>query len=94
MKARVLIIEDVKEMADLIRMYLQKEGMDASICETGEDALAQFPEGVIAVAGGQVAFDVRSNRRGLVVGCPDKHAAQPLRLLIAQFVAEIDFAVQ
>jgi two-component system response regulator RegX3 len=29
-------------MADLIRLYLQKEGMDASICETGEEGLAQF----------------------------------------------------
>jgi DNA-binding response OmpR family regulator len=41
-QARVLIIEDVKEMADLVRLYLQKEGMDAEICETGEAALAQF----------------------------------------------------
>jgi two-component system response regulator RegX3 len=41
-QARILIIEDVKEMADLIRLYLQKEGMDASICETGEEGLAQF----------------------------------------------------
>lgn len=29
-------------MADLVRLYLQKEGMEASICENGEDALAQF----------------------------------------------------
>jgi DNA-binding response OmpR family regulator len=42
MQARVLIIEDVKEMADLIRMYLQKEGMDAALCETGEAGLEQF----------------------------------------------------
>ena len=42
MQARVLIIEDVKEMAELVRLYLQKEGMDAAICETGEEALAQF----------------------------------------------------
>ena len=42
MQARVLIVEDVKEMADLICMYLKKEGMDAEICETGEEALARF----------------------------------------------------
>ncbi len=42
MQAKILIIEDVKEMADLIRLYLQKEGMDAHICETGEEGLAQF----------------------------------------------------
>ena len=42
MQARILIIEDVKEMAELIRMYLQKEGMETEICETGELGLAQF----------------------------------------------------
>jgi two-component system response regulator RegX3 len=41
-QARVLIIEDVKEMAELVRLYLQKEGMDAGICDTGEEALAQM----------------------------------------------------
>jgi two-component system response regulator RegX3 len=44
MQARILIIEDVKEMADLIRLYLQKEGMDATICETAEEGLARFDE--------------------------------------------------
>ncbi len=42
MQAKILIIEDVKEMADLIRLYLQKEGMDATICETGEVGLEEF----------------------------------------------------
>ena len=42
MQAKILIVEDVKEMADLIRLYLQKEGMDAHLCETGEDGLAEF----------------------------------------------------
>jgi two-component system response regulator RegX3 len=41
-QAKILIIEDVKEMADLIRLYLQKEGMDATLCETGEEGLAAF----------------------------------------------------
>ena len=44
MQARILIIEDVKEMADLIRLYLQKEGMDATICESAEDGLARFTQ--------------------------------------------------
>jgi two-component system response regulator RegX3 len=43
-QARILIIEDVKEMADLIRLYLSKEGMDATICETAEAGLSQFDE--------------------------------------------------
>jgi DNA-binding response OmpR family regulator len=41
-QAKILIIEDVREMADLIRLYLQKEGMDAAVSETGEAGLAQF----------------------------------------------------
>ena len=42
MQARILIIEDVKEMADLVRLYLQKEGMDATVCESGETGLEEF----------------------------------------------------
>ncbi len=42
MQARILIIEDVKEMAELIRLYLQKEGVEATICESGENALEAF----------------------------------------------------
>jgi two-component system response regulator RegX3 len=41
-QARILIIEDVKEMAELIRLYLQKDGMEAVLSETGEDGLAAF----------------------------------------------------
>ena len=39
-QAKILIIEDVKEMADLIRLYLSKEGMEATLCDTGEEGLA------------------------------------------------------
>ena len=42
MQAKILIIEDVKEMADLVRLYLQKEGMDATVCESGETGLEEF----------------------------------------------------
>jgi DNA-binding response OmpR family regulator len=42
MQAKILIIEDVKEMADLVRLYLQKEGMDATVCESGETGLGEF----------------------------------------------------
>ncbi len=40
MKAEVLIIEDVKEMSDLVAMYLGKEGMSVKQAESAEDALA------------------------------------------------------
>ena len=42
MKARILVIEDVKEMADLIRLYIEKDGMETVSCETGEEGLAVF----------------------------------------------------
>ena len=45
MKARILVIEDVKEMSDLIRLYLEKEGMESAACETGEEGLAAFAAG-------------------------------------------------
>ena len=40
MKADVLIIEDVKEMSDLVAMYLGKEGMTVKQAESAEDAFS------------------------------------------------------
>ncbi|OHD20061.1 MAG: DNA-binding response regulator [Spirochaetes bacterium GWB1_59_5] len=42
MKARVLIIEDVAELSDLVALYLSKEGMETRQAESGEDALAML----------------------------------------------------
>ena len=42
MRAHILIIEDEKDMSELISMYLKKEGVDCSICETGECGLETF----------------------------------------------------
>ncbi|HET6485891.1 MAG TPA: response regulator transcription factor [Spirochaetia bacterium] len=42
MQASILIIEDVREMADLIRLYLVKEGMACSIAESAEAGLSAF----------------------------------------------------
>jgi two-component system response regulator RegX3 len=39
MKARVLIVEDVREMAELIAMYLANEGLETVSCQTAEEAL-------------------------------------------------------
>lgn len=39
MEADVLIIEDVKEMSDLVAMYLGKEGMTVKSAESAEEAL-------------------------------------------------------
>jgi two-component system response regulator RegX3 len=40
MKAKILIIEDVQEMGELIRVYLDKEGAQTTLCETAEAGLA------------------------------------------------------
>lgn len=40
MKAKILIIEDVQEMGELIRLYLEKEGAQTVLCETAEAGLA------------------------------------------------------
>jgi two-component system response regulator RegX3 len=42
MKAKVLIIEDVAEMGQLVTMYLEKEGMDCTWVESAEDAFERL----------------------------------------------------
>jgi len=42
MKAKVLIIEDVKEIAELIEMYLSRVDIQSVICESAETGLASF----------------------------------------------------
>ncbi len=42
MKARILVVEDVREMAELIALYLGGDGMECTICETGEKGLETF----------------------------------------------------
>jgi two-component system response regulator RegX3 len=39
MKGNVLIIEDVKEMAELVTLYLEREGLEIRAVESAEDAL-------------------------------------------------------
>jgi len=39
MKARVLIIEDELELAELVQMYLRKDGIESDICTDGESAV-------------------------------------------------------
>lgn len=45
MQAKVLIIEDEKDMADLISLYLSKEGVKTTICESAEKGLESFNKG-------------------------------------------------
>ncbi len=39
MKSKILVIEDVPEMAQLIGMYMENAGFEAQKCETAEEAL-------------------------------------------------------
>ncbi len=43
-KARVLVIEDDKDIADLISLYLNRDGIDTLHCEDGETGLSAVPE--------------------------------------------------
>jgi len=45
MHAKVLVVEDVREMSDLIALFLRKEGMEVRPCETGEEALQALDSG-------------------------------------------------
>jgi two-component system response regulator RegX3 len=40
MKGNVLIIEDVKDLSDLVKLYLEKEGLEIKVAETAEDGLS------------------------------------------------------
>ncbi|PKL08657.1 MAG: DNA-binding response regulator [Spirochaetae bacterium HGW-Spirochaetae-7] len=40
MKARVLIVEDVPELSDLVALYLSREGMETRVAESGEAAMS------------------------------------------------------
>jgi two-component system response regulator RegX3 len=45
MQAKVLVVEDVKEMSDLIALFLSKEGMQVEARETAEEALPLVKDG-------------------------------------------------
>jgi len=42
MADRILIIEDDRELGDLIRLYMAKQGADAALCESAEDGIALY----------------------------------------------------
>ena len=47
MKSKIIIIEDVKEMSDLVSMYMENAGYEALPCETAEIALEKLSDGYI-----------------------------------------------
>jgi DNA-binding response OmpR family regulator len=82
---RVLVVEDDRDIADLVGRYLQKAGFDVTVLASGARALAaiaQQPPDVIVldlmlpeVSGAEVCRTVRSN---------DKTAATPIIMLTAR----------
>ena len=42
MADRIIIIEDDRELGDLIRLYMGKQGVDASLCDSAEEGLALY----------------------------------------------------
>ncbi len=50
MGACILVVDDEKEIADLVALYLRGEGYAARVCHTGAEALAAIAEGPYALA--------------------------------------------
>jgi len=44
MQGKILVIEDVRELADLVSLYLSKDGFEVRIAESGEDGFAVIEE--------------------------------------------------
>jgi two-component system response regulator RegX3 len=44
MKGSILIIEDVKDLSDLVKLYLEKEGLQIKTAETAEEGLSLLKE--------------------------------------------------
>jgi two-component system response regulator RegX3 len=42
MKGRIIIVEDERELGELIQQYLRKEGIDATLCLSAEEGLELF----------------------------------------------------
>lgn len=47
---RVLIVDDEKEIANLMKIYLENEGYDISICYNGNDAMEQIESNQFDIA--------------------------------------------
>ena len=45
MQGKILVIEDVKELADLITLYLSKDGFEVRAVESGEDGFSVIEKG-------------------------------------------------
>lgn len=50
MSARILVVDDEKEIADLVEVYLKNEGFEVTKCYTGTEALKAVEEGGIDLA--------------------------------------------
>ena len=42
MRSRIIIIEDDTELGELVALYLSRDGLTATLCESAEDGLALF----------------------------------------------------
>ena len=46
MEAKILLIEDVPEMAQLVKMYMEKDGMTVTALQNAEDGLAELKKNI------------------------------------------------
>ncbi len=50
MSDKILVVDDEKEIADLVAFYLESENFDVTVCYTSKDALAQVEKEVFDLA--------------------------------------------
>lgn len=78
--AQILVVEDEKDISELIALHLRREGHEATIVENGEDALTQLGQGQFdlvvldwmlpALSGLEVCKKIRTHSQAAVSGLP------------------------
>ena len=43
-KGKILVVDDDKNICELLRLYIEKEGYDIEIANDGQEALTKFKE--------------------------------------------------
>ena len=61
MNEKILVVDDEKEIADLVKLYLENEGFQVAVCYDGKEALELMEGKGYHAAGGKRAGAVPEN---------------------------------
>ena len=50
MAEKILVVDDEREIADLVALYLKNEGYETRVCYNGQEALGQIQAGPVDLA--------------------------------------------